>query len=919
MGVPAFFRWLSLKYPKIVSHSIEEKGHCSESVNIPVDTSLPNPNKIEFDNLYLDMNGIIHPCTHPENKPAPKNEEEMFVEIFLYIDRIFSVVRPRRLIYMAVDGVAPRAKMNQQRSRRFRAGKETREKHLTIERIRSALLQKGAKLPDPKNPSEHFDSNCITPGTPFMARLTIALQYYVYKKLNSDPGWKNIQVILSDASAPGEGEHKIMDYIRRQRASVTHDPNTKHCLCGADADLIMLGLATHEPHFTIIREEFKPNQPRSCEICGQLNHVMSECTGLAAVEFNTGVNQGSETEFIFLHINILREYLKQELVMPNIHFPYDFERAIDDWVFMCFFVGNDFLPHLPSLEIREKAIDRLISIYKSSVSKTNGWLTDSGRVNISRVQLILKDLALLEDEIFKSRRENEMDFRKKNKERRKRTKRQKLDDKPLFNQFTREFINPSSKERFSRDPIKNIAIAEIKGNMDSKEMAQNKADNFESPRKPGKRKFTMDEKDEEEINEENLDKRDEVKLWEEGYRSRYYKNKFGVSCEENPEFCVNVAHQYLRGLCWVFAYYYQGCVSWTWYYPYHYAPFAIDFVDLVDADIDFEKDTKPFNPLEQLMGVFPADSKSHIPPAWQNLMTDSESPVIDFYPTDFKIDLNGKRYDWQGVALLPFVDEQRLLPALKERNSLLTDEEKERNVIGPDRYFVRSDHPVAEIIKVIYELDDKSDSVVDPKLTNGVTGRIWTDERSYQPGSTVKSPVGELCDDIMNIEVISCFYKDPTYPKEFIFSTRLLDKVTIMPVSTIGPNGIKQDRRSFDTKPMNRMVRHSLNNSYDQQSMSSSNYGPSPNNKFHNVQNVSHPYSRNIQGNHYNQSFNYREESRNNYNNKPFNNNYNSPSNSNGRGRNQQFQNGNRKNQYGNNPCYRENRNNINPYYNNYN
>ena len=70
--------------------------------------------------------------------------------------------------------------------------------------------------------------------------------------------------------------------------------------------------------------------------------------------------------------------------MPNLPFPYDFERAVDDWVFMCFFVGNDFLPHLPSLEIREGAIDRLVRLYKEAVYKTGGFLTKSGLVNPNR-------------------------------------------------------------------------------------------------------------------------------------------------------------------------------------------------------------------------------------------------------------------------------------------------------------------------------------------------------------------------------------------------------------------------------------------------------------------------------------------------------------------------------------------------------
>jgi 5'-3' exonuclease len=100
------------------------------------------------------MNGIIHKCSHPDDsKLSHLSEAEIFNSIFEYIEHLFLLIRPKKVFFLALDGVAPRAKMNQQRSRRFRTAQETKEKL-------DEALRKG--LPEPKEPP--FDSNCITPG-----------------------------------------------------------------------------------------------------------------------------------------------------------------------------------------------------------------------------------------------------------------------------------------------------------------------------------------------------------------------------------------------------------------------------------------------------------------------------------------------------------------------------------------------------------------------------------------------------------------------------------------------------------------------------------------------------------------------------------------------------------------------------------
>lgn len=305
MGIKHFFQWFKKEFDGRIYKM--RKGQDLAFVNVSID------------NLMIDMNGVFHASAqkiyeYGNCKPNPRllkgqknvirnnvqTQIKLFQDVCKTIENLFIITKPKKRLILCVDGPAPLSKQNQQRQRRFR----------------SALESTG---------SCPFNSNCITPGTKFMDYLTKYIDWYIRKKINEDEEWRKVEIIFSNEKAPGEGEHKIINYIRYYG-----NKDDTYCISGVDADLIMLALGTHMPKFYILREDM--------------------------YEF--------DIDFLCVDIGGVRSELADKLRWKKDGF--NQKSAINDFIFLCFMVGNDFLPHIPSIEIIQKGIELILDVYKET-------------------------------------------------------------------------------------------------------------------------------------------------------------------------------------------------------------------------------------------------------------------------------------------------------------------------------------------------------------------------------------------------------------------------------------------------------------------------------------------------------------------------------------------------------------------------
>jgi 5'-3' exonuclease len=296
MGVPKFFGYLMKKYK---------------------DAKFIFQEKIEnIDWFLIDANSLMHPIAFKilaeEQEKEKINfkslENKMMNAIIEYINKLVKYVEAHN-VYIAVDGPVAMAKMKQQRQRRFKSAHDK----MLFDKIKKKYNKKI---------SYFWSNSAISPGTKFMEKLN--------KKIIAWCQTQNFKILYSSANVPGEGEHKLLQFIRENQ---TKNLNLSYTTYGLDADLIFLMLSTGLKNIYLLRE---------------------------ASQFD---NKLSDDQLNYVSIEIMKDCIYKSFKELGNKIDFKKDRITNDFIFLCYFLGNDFLPHLPSLDIAKNAIDYLLKKY----------------------------------------------------------------------------------------------------------------------------------------------------------------------------------------------------------------------------------------------------------------------------------------------------------------------------------------------------------------------------------------------------------------------------------------------------------------------------------------------------------------------------------------------------------------------------
>lgn len=333
--------------PRLFKHFLNTYGNYITTVHTK------SPKSLKCTHLFFDANALLHgaaqetfgygsfpPSLSSDNDTISDNIDVMYETFYERLENIISILSPTEFVYIAIDGVAPLAKQSQQRQRRFISARNRESSETLV-----------------------FDSNSLSPGTEIMYDLGCFLR----EQLDRLSKTNNITYYFSDATVPGEGEQKCMDYIRSNYSLLQH----KSCvLYGPDGDLLMLGLLTYLPKFSIIREamvwnngSFEPNGYHLIDIRGVGRTIHRRLTIGLSKKFN-------------------------------------YKDVINDFVLFCFMLGNDFLPKIKAFYLLESGIEIVMDLLSQHYSTRLTTVTRNKQINYKELNAYLVAFTLTEEELI---------------------------------------------------------------------------------------------------------------------------------------------------------------------------------------------------------------------------------------------------------------------------------------------------------------------------------------------------------------------------------------------------------------------------------------------------------------------------------------------------------------------------------------
>lgn len=567
MGVPGFFAWLLKNKKKLGVQELIIKNF---------------ENKIKW--IMLDTNCLLHPCVsnilEKYNKGLLKinlNEDirtqlenYIWIKIKSSIDDIIDNLKPE-YIYIGIDGVAPMGKILQQRQRRYRFLFEKKNKSNNIDIFETKL-----QLNDIEEPIIPISSIELTPGTDYMERINNCMIEYL-KELEK----KGIKYIYSSYHEEGEGEHKIFQYIKKNL-----NISDLIVIYGLDADLLFLSLGLgFNYNLYIMREK--------------------------QIFMNAEIDFDKKQEYNFVEIKQLH------LLISNLNI------STNDFILLCYLIGNDFLPKILTLDIKKGGLDKVFKAWdivkkKNGIKNYNNTTIKSYLVYFenSKYQINL----ILLKELFEELRWTE---------------------KYIWKNINRDII--FKNEELNQDEIK--ILKNTKLNEKIEEM----------------NKFILGESS-------NTNFIEKIQF---NTSNEYYQNYLGIKCLNiDKNIIIKMVQEYINGIDWCINYYLNDCLSWSYGYNFMIAPLINDIIAFFPNKkiTNFKFIDRQLNPVEQLILAIPPQTFKYV--IEKNIINEIKSNInIGFMiPEDFEIDVNNESLLWKCHVKLPIVEYNEFILEIKKIN-----------------------------------------------------------------------------------------------------------------------------------------------------------------------------------------------------------------------------------------------------------